>query len=342
MVAEGFWWSNRPEERFWVEITQRPDIGDDLKAPQADKGGTRAHHAYALISAVKPGDIVFHYNNNEEAVTGVSRVAAAPFKADIVWGSLADGTTPFNRPGWRVPLEKFTPVVPHVPVQAFRDKQAALQQLALADVGDSGLTLHGPFQLQRVPLRMAQAYLTKMPRSVVELLPGLREAAIHLIGDLPTPQAPAPERLGQNYVPANEEASTQASEPFSVDPDVIDRGRKGHAKTQNLLAQTVESAGHQPRRPAAGEPGFDLAWQAGSRIFVAEVKSLTTVNQERQLRLGLGQVLRYRQLLSRPERQVIAVLAVERKPDDPNWEKLCDQLGVRLVWPGRFDTLLKG
>jgi hypothetical protein len=44
---------------------------------------------------------------------------------------------------------------------------------------------------------------------------------------------------------------------------------------------------------------FDLAWQIGRTLFVAQVKSLTLRNEEKQLRLGLGQVLRYADLLSR-------------------------------------------
>ena len=41
-----------------------------------------------------------------------------------------------------------------------------------------------------------------------------------------------------------------------------------------------------------------MAWQKDGTVFVAEVKSITAENEEHQLRVGLGQVLRYRQHLS--------------------------------------------
>jgi hypothetical protein len=55
-------------------------------------------------------------------------------------------------------------------------------------------------------------------------------------------------------------------------------------------------------------------------------------NEERQLRLGLGQVLRYWHTLSHRTKPVTAVLAVEQKPADETWLALCDRLGVRLLW----------
>jgi hypothetical protein len=159
--------------------------------------------------------------------------------------------------------------------------------------------------------------------------------------DLPSREVLPPLRLGQAYMPADETVSTQPSEPFAQDPDVVDRGRRGHAKTQNQLAEVVKAKGHEPRLPAAGEPGFDLAWEIGGHIYVTEVKSLTPGNEERQLRLGLGQVLRYRQPLARPGRNVTAVLAVEHKPTDPTWQHLCQELGIILLWPENMATIIQ-
>jgi len=73
--------------------------------------------------------------------------------------------------------------------------------------------------------------------------------------------------------------------------------------------------------------------QVDSDIWVAEVKSLTRANEERQLRLGLGQVLIYQQRLKRTHSSVRAVLMVEWRPLDPDWQELCNHLGVLLLWP---------
>jgi hypothetical protein len=152
--------------------------------------------------------------------------------------------------------------------------------------------------------------------------------------------APPPGPVGEEYRPADENPQVPQVDPFIVDPTIKERGLRGHAVTQNALAEYVRSRDIDPKSPRSGDPNFDLAWENGDRLFVAEVKSLTNVNEERQLRLGVGQVLRYRQVLSRYGREVTAVLAVEQRPQDRSWEDLCAQLGIVLVWPENMEAIL--
>jgi len=44
-----YWWENAPEERYWCEITDRHDVGADLKCPQADEAG-KEYWSYSLIN----------------------------------------------------------------------------------------------------------------------------------------------------------------------------------------------------------------------------------------------------------------------------------------------------
>lgn len=152
----------------------------------------------------------------------------------------------------------------------------------------------------------------------------------------------APEPVGYQgaeYRPADEAIVRSPVAPFAVDPNVIDRGSRGHARTQNALAEWAAARGYRPTRPGLGQPDYDVAWLVGEVLFVAEVKSLTRANEVRQLRLGLGQVLHYRHLLATSGHPVRAVLAVEREPSDVAWRSLCASLGVQLVWPAVFDGL---
>jgi hypothetical protein len=73
------------------------------------------------------------------------------------------------------------------------------------------------------------------------------------------------------------------------------------------------------------------------------MKSVTPKNEEKQLRLGMGQVLRYQQVLSLrfAGKSVIPVLASEREPKDPTWVTLCEAHGVRLVWPKIMASLFR-
>jgi hypothetical protein len=88
------WWEDRPAERFWLETTDRPDIGIDLKAPQRDEGG-HEHHSYALINEVRHGDVVFHYEMghkpsrpgpSQPATFGTKRLSGALTLARLVIG----------------------------------------------------------------------------------------------------------------------------------------------------------------------------------------------------------------------------------------------------------------
>lgn len=144
---------------------------------------------------------------------------------------------------------------------------------------------------------------------------------------------PRSAELGVAYVSADESAAVAESDPFATDPDMVERGTRSHARLQNQLAAEVASAGLVPLSPAADDPPFDLAWRDGSDLHVAEVKSTTATNEEHKLRLGLGQLLRYRHALSTDGTTVHATLYVERQPADTEWSNLCQSLGITLRWP---------
>lgn len=47
-----------PRQQFWLETTDRPDIGVDLHCPQRDTVGNRSP-GFSLIWYVEPDDVVF-------------------------------------------------------------------------------------------------------------------------------------------------------------------------------------------------------------------------------------------------------------------------------------------
>jgi hypothetical protein len=91
------------------------------------------------------------------------------------------------------------------------------------------------------------------------------------------------------------------------------------------------------------DPDYDLLLARDGTAIVIEVKSLTKDNEDRQMRLGLGQVLMYRHQLatSRPPgvRRVRASIAVERRPRNATWVELCRRLDVSLVWPPKLSSI---
>jgi len=167
-----------------------------------------------------------------------------------------------------------------------------------------------------------QGYIFKFPKMLVELLG---------IDSSDPVSIPSPQIDESAYRRADELTSVAESEPFSIDPALVERGVRSHAVTQNKLADFLISIGLNPLSPSFSEPNFDVGWCASDRFYVAEVKSLSERNEEKQMRLGLGQVLRYAYILK--ERNTIPVLVLERKPNDSSWIDFCSQLQVVLVWP---------
>ena len=146
---------------------------------------------------------------------------------------------------------------------------------------------------------------------------------------------------GQPYRrPQSGGSVTSESRVFRVDPDAVDRGTKAHWRIQNQLADAVSGRGWEPRSPSESDPLFDVGWIAAEAAWIAEVKSLTHANEERQLRLGLGQVLSYAHLVDWDALTTRPVLVVERQPSSPYWPELCASHGVALSWPETFEDLL--
>jgi hypothetical protein len=120
------------------------------------------------------------------------------------------------------------------------------------------------------------------------------------------------------------------------DPGETERALAAHRGVQNELARLVLSRELKPLEPGPGDPLFDIAWWDSDTLYVAEVKSVTDLNETRQLRLGLGQILDYQDSLSDSAKRVEAILALERRPTEERWLGLCEQHGVRVFWSGHM------
>lgn len=334
------WWKEREGESFWLEVTDREDLGVNLKAPQQNEAGGD-FWSYSLVREVVAGDVVFHYDRPSQRIMARSEATGDVWDDQLVWGARGTyarqaGVEPYPRPGWYAGLTGFGHLEMPLELEGIRSKMPEIRPAYKHLVKQVGSPLYFPFETGvKRPTRPMQGYLFKLPRFFVELFPEL--SAGLAFGEVAMGENE--EGLGAGYRRADEETSVGSFDPMEVDPAVVERGTRGHAITQNALADYVHSIGLVPRSPKPDEPNFDLAWDTGAHVFVAEVKSVTNRNEERQLRMGLGQVLQYRYSLERQlGRPVVAVLAAERRP--PNaWVELLESLAVRVVWPGDFSRL---
>jgi hypothetical protein len=189
---------------------------------------------------------------------------------------------------------------------------------ARGDVLDQAVTI----TLQHFPAELCPRVLERLGWDDIPTRPARRARSSAKAAPLGVPY-----REGQLVVPRPSGVS------YQPDPDKVGRGVEGHELTLRALVSAVQACGLEPLLPGTDGPFYDLAWETETTIFVAEVKSLTLANEERQLRLGLGQVLRYWHALSFRSKPVISVLAVEAKPADESWLALSDRLGIWLLWP---------
>ena len=137
--------------------------------------------------------------------------------------------------------------------------------------------------------------------------------------------------------PVGEESQ---SDVWLYDPTERDRATRVHRSLENWLMAKLREMAIEPLDPA-GEPYFDLAWRIGPVLHVCEVKSSSN-DEVHQLRLGLGQIIQYRHLLSRTSARipVIASILIEGAPADLRWVEICALQNVLLFWPGRWDEVL--
>ena len=99
------WWDGQPDERYWMEITARTDIGADLHAPVVNEA-SGSFWSYDLITDPRPGDLVYHYDSNRQAIVGYSEVVGEPWTDRIVWAAQGasarkQGIAPHLRAGMR-------------------------------------------------------------------------------------------------------------------------------------------------------------------------------------------------------------------------------------------------
>lgn len=140
-----------------------------------------------------------------------------------------------------------------------------------------------------------------------------------------------PRAVGTTYVEAVPTVGTGPAVPFEVDPDKLDRATQGHADLQNFLARRLRDLRITPISPALPhDPEFDVAWRHEGTLYVCEVKTITSANRDRQLRLALGQVLHYAKQLERRGERVRPMVLTPAATEGPDstWTAVMADVGV--------------
>jgi hypothetical protein len=200
-MAISEWWAGDPSERFWMEITDRSDLGANLHAPQKDAGGNE-YWSYDLVRYVKPGDIVFHWwkpPGEPPAIVAWSRAADEAAEDTIRWlahGTYARGRAAQLQPSWYLPLEEFTNLASPLTLEVLRRYESQLSAVkGRLSSEHGGSALYFPFVFSdKRPMRTTQGYLVKVPSALVDAIPELAAAFGDTLVEASSPKRAASSR----------------------------------------------------------------------------------------------------------------------------------------------------
>jgi hypothetical protein len=181
MASELRWWTGDARECFWLEATDRPDIGADLKAPLTNVRGEEEWR-YGLFRNAPIGDLVFHYDSNLNAITSLSRIAGAEVSQPIIWAARGTyarerGAKPEEVAGYVVPLDNHRNLSSPVTLDQLRKAQPWLRNLLNGLERRHRRPLYFPFELADRPARLLQGYSFKLPADFVASFENLASAA---------------------------------------------------------------------------------------------------------------------------------------------------------------------
>jgi|JI10StandDraft_1071094.scaffolds.fasta_scaffold302150_3 hypothetical protein len=329
------WWIGEPSEKYWCEITDRPDIGTDLKCPQSKAGG-KEYWSYSLIRSVGPQDIVFHYSTKSMAFVGAS-VAGGPIEErQIEWAphgtvgrSKKEARQP--RPGWWLPLYRHTKIPVPLALKSLQDigEQQWIRQWIEAKQQRGPAA--APFQLYPGKLRASQGYLTKMPRAFVSRWLALSTVADELeryasISDTQPPGLPTKAlEIPPDSIPSS------AFHPKS-DADYVAVIRGGLQPRTRAHETLVRAAGeHLIARGASIATPHPLDLVLGDPVQVIfEAKICGAKNPGFAIREAIGQLQGYRHFVG-PKSAEMCIL-LDRSPAQP-WVEFVEQgLSMCLMW----------
>lgn len=282
------WWQGDPSERYWLEITDRTDLGSDLWSPQKGDAG-RTTSGYECMSYVQPGDVVYHYwkqPGDEPGIVGASRVTGSAFTSTIRWlarGKNATGKTARTVPAWKVPLEGFTNLAQPIFLRDFRSAEVRIRRVFDDLASSHGEPIYFPFRFSgKQKLRANQLYLTKIPKGVVGLFQELSAVEASF----------APSKSPEESVPAKGSEAKPESDGLRYQQDPKTR-RAIELQAVKQAREYFEAA--DLRVEVKGKP-YDLllSSKSDSQIIHVEVKGSSqtavtvelTKNEVRDSRVG--------------------------------------------------------
>lgn len=255
------WWDGLEAERYWLELTDRHDLGADLRAPLTDDAG-EPNWRYLLFQATTVGDTVFHYDKNAKAIVARSRVSGEFFEKNIVWGARGSyarkkSTIPHKRPGYRVPLEDYQELASPVSIEQVELKKFKLKRL-LESLKTKYGSIYFPWDLpDKRPARPLQGYAFKLPSGVLKIFPQLNGK----MNEAPTSNALSFQRRTFSKIKEYQASGHLKSKP------------KGQTRPKRTILNSLEQFCRDPEVKAW------VLWNADFKCELCESQSFLDVNE---------------------------------------------------------------
>jgi len=329
--STNYWWDSVPGERSWVEITDRTDIGADLKCPQMNKAG-KTDHSYSLINLIWPGDIVFHYSTPVGGFVGASVAGGPVEQRPIVWTPHSVSARSIKKhdkpvPGWWLPVYGYLPLIHPLELKSLQNpkddpwiRQWTVQMQATV-VGP----VEAPFQCRTDGLRAAQGYLAKMPSAFVRRWTSLSDLADEL-----APVQEKMDRLGEVFTPGKTTGAAVLKLKSEGDYLVAikagtQKRTRTHERIVRIAAEWLKAHNADPTTPHP----VDLQITAPKKV-IFEVKPIEGRGSLFAVREAVGQLFEYRYFQG-PQDAMLCVL-LDGDPGVMLVEYLEESLGIGICW----------
>ena len=314
------WWDGNSREKYWVEIRRAEGIGTSLSSPNADVNGNQ-NGWYDLVSQVRRGDVIYHYNARE------SRFVGRSIAAENAWADKRRGE-------YGARLTQFSPILASVDLADIRAIADDIYGLRDRLVAKHGAPVYLPFQFikDRTQLRMMSNYFAKLPRELVVMLFGADGLAEHALPKLPplpgnAPALPEDKELNVGVAPAS------FLDPFKAkaDSDYVvgliggeHRRTRRHEKLVNDCAAWLQKQGLEPGRNAAVDLG------TSNPKVIIEAK--TVHNWPLAIREAVGQLYEYRFFKVCDPTAGLIFLSSNEVPE--TWIQYLEKdRGIGVMWP---------